>query len=62
MRQFGKPEYFLFSNTRRELSYIGSKEQDIIEEDKGYGILTYNIADCLIYEYPQSLIQALGYM
>jgi len=44
-----------------ELSYIGSKVQDVIEEDKGYGILSYNIADCLIYEQPQNMIQALGY-
>jgi len=44
-----------------DLSYIGSKVQDVIEEDKGYGILSYNIADCVIYEEPQSMIQALGY-
>ena len=45
----------------RELSYIGSKVEDIAEESKGYGILVYNISDSTIHEEPHMLVSALGY-
>lgn len=50
-----------YNNLYRELSYIGSKVEDIIDEEKGYGILVYNISDCTIHEDPQVLVSALGY-